>query len=72
MRSYKVLEVKQKALTRTHRLNGRKMQAILNREAQAGWTFDKAVSGETLFLDRSTCMLIFYQEAEPAPSSRGC
>ena len=66
MRSYKVVEVRQKALTRTHRLNGRKMQAILNREAENGWVFDKAVSGETLFLDRSTCMLIFYQEACPS------
>ena len=63
MRSYKVVEVRQKALTRTHRLNGRKMQAILNKEAEEGWVFDKAVSGETLFLDRSTCMLIFYQDA---------
>ena len=63
MRSYKVVEVKQKALTRTSRLNGRRMQAILNQEAQDGWVFDKAVSGETLFLDRSTCMLVFYQEA---------
>ncbi len=62
MRSYKVVEVKQKALTRTHRFNGRKMQSILNRHAEEGWLFDKAVSGETLFLDRSTCMLIFYQD----------
>ena len=63
MRSYKVVEVRQKALTKTHRLTGRKMQAILNREAENGWVFDKAVSGATLFLDKSTCMLVFYQES---------
>ncbi len=64
MRTYKVVEIRHKALSRTHRLNGRKMQNVLNREAEQGWVFDKAVSGETLFLDRSTCMLVFYQEEQ--------
>ena len=67
MRYYKVLEVKKKGFLGTSRLDGERLEEILNEQAQSGWIFDKHISGETLVLDKDTIMLIFYQERQAAP-----
>ncbi|MDF2571245.1 MAG: hypothetical protein K0R55_2849 [Sporomusa sp.] len=62
MRKYKVLEVKKKGMLGTSRLDGERLESILNNEAKDGWIFDKHISSETLILDKDTVMLIFYRE----------
>ncbi|MDD4599920.1 hypothetical protein SDC9_15113 [bioreactor metagenome] len=62
MRQYKVVEVKKEGFFGTSRLDGDRLEKILNEQAQSGWIFDKHVSGETLILDKDTIMLIFYKE----------
>lgn len=62
MREYKVVEVKKQGFFGTSRLDGERLEEILNEQACAGWIFDKHVSGETLILDKDTIMLIFYRE----------
>lgn len=62
MREYKVLEIKRKGIFGTSRLDGERLEEILNEQAESGWIFDKHVSGETLILDKDTIMLIFYRQ----------
>lgn len=62
MRQYKVVEVKKKGFLGTSRLDGERLEDILNEQARNGWYFDKHISGETLVLDKDTIMLIFYKE----------
>ena len=62
MRQYKVLEVTKKGFLGTSRLDGERLEEILNEQAREGWIFDKHISGETLVFDKDTIMLIFYKE----------
>ena len=62
MREYKVVEVKKKSTFGFGRLDGDKLQDILNEEAKKGWIFDKTISSETLVLDKDTIMLVFYRQ----------
>lgn len=43
-------------------LSAEKLEGILNEHASAGWMFDKALTSETLFLEKDTFHLIFYRE----------
>lgn len=62
VRQYKVVEVKKKGFLGTSRLDGERLEDILNEQARNGWYFDKHISSETLVLDKDTIMLIFYKE----------
>jgi hypothetical protein len=62
MREYKVVEVKKKGFLGASRLTAEDIEDLLNREAQAGWVFDKHLESETLILDKETIMFVFYRE----------
>lgn len=62
MRQYKVIEVKKKGFLGTSRLDGERLEEILNEQARNGWIFDKHISGETLVLDKDIIMLVFYKD----------
>lgn len=43
-------------------LDAPKLEKLLNEHAGQGWIFDKALSSETLFLEKDTFLLVFYKE----------
>jgi hypothetical protein len=61
-REYKVVEVKKKSTFGFSRLDGEKLEDLLNDYGRQGWYFDKTISGETLYLDKDTIMMVFYRE----------
>ena len=61
MREYKVVGIK-KAGFFSGPITPAKLTDALNKEAKQGWVFDKAVSGETFWMEKDTFMLIFYKE----------
>lgn len=61
MREYHVVEIKKKSAI-YGRMRGKDLAAALNKEAADGWTFDKAISGESRFLGSDNHMLVFYRE----------
>jgi len=60
-REYKVVQVKKRGFF-SGPLDAPKLEKLLNEHAEQGWIFDKALSSETLFLEKDTFLLVFYKE----------
>ena len=62
-REYLVEQVKKRGMF-SGPIDAEKLQKILNDKAAKGWIFDKALTSETLILEKDTFLLVFYREVE--------
>ena len=61
-REYNVVFIKMKKNMGMVKLKAHDYTKILNQEAAKGWTFDKALEGESFFSSSDGFFLVFYRE----------